>query len=207
MSIDPCDVRGRFERALVGAGSIHSGDAVFEELIARYGEAHRCYHTLEHIDACLTWLDWFYASAERPAEVELALWFHDAVYDPRRSDNERRSADLARERLRTLELPRAALDRIASCIESTERHDAEEGDSALVVDLDLTILGASAREFDRFERRVRQEYAHAPELLYRPARRRVLKRFLSRPVIYNVPVIREALELRARSNLERQILA
>ena len=199
------ELRDRFGRAVAAAGGGAPGQVVFDDLLARYGEAHRHYHTLEHVAACLAGLDRWRQAAERPEEVELALWFHDAIYDPHGGDSERRSADLARAQLAALGVPSGAIDRVARSVEATERHEARGGDEALVIDIDLAILGASPDEVDRFERRIRQEYAHVPDALYRAGRRQVLQGFLSRPAIYQVPPVRAALEARARANLQRLV--
>lgn len=199
------ELPSRFARALDEVGATLPADALFGELLSRYVEPHRHYHTLAHIDACLVWLDWFSASARHPAEVELALWFHDAVYDPRAGDNERRSADLARERLSAAGVTGAIVDRIVAHVLATEHHAAAGGDAALVVDLDLTILGAAARDFDRFETMIRREYGHVGEPEYVLGRRRVLEGFLSKDEIYVVPKIREEFEIRARANLSRRV--
>jgi predicted metal-dependent HD superfamily phosphohydrolase len=205
MNIDLRDLRARFGRAVAAAGGKRPPKEIFEELVARYGETHRHYHTLEHIDACLVWLDWFSSAAERPEEVELALWFHDVVYDPKRSDNERLSADLARDRLGSTGVPSAAIDRVASYVLSTERHAGDAGDSALVSDIDLTILGASSHKFETFESQIRREYAHVPEERYFPGRRAVLEGLLGRREIYRAQEIRAEFDARARANLKRRI--
>jgi len=200
------ELRSRFERAAVAAGATRATGAVFEMLVARYAEPHRHYHTLTHIDACLTWLDWFRALARHPEQVELALWFHDVVYDTRAGggQNERESARLACEALRELGVPRGKRDRIARHIRATEHHTAPQGDAALVVDLDLTILGARRCDFDGFEEQIRKEYAHVPEDQFRMGRRHVLESFLGRTAIFCAPQIRDELEARARGNLRRR---
>ena len=203
--LDFLDLRPRFERPLLAVGAQAPAADVYARLVARYSESHRSYHTLAHVDACLAWLDWYHGVAERPAEVELALWFHDAIYDPLASDNERRSAELARDELTALAVPRASRERIAAYVEVTERHFAT-GDGALVVDLDLTILAARPPDFARFEQQIRREYAHVPDPLFRAGRRQVLERFLLRPQIYQLQQLRDALERRARDNLERRIV-
>src|SRR3954469_13468337 len=116
------DLRLRFARASCAAGAASTEtaiDALFDALVARYGEPQRHYHTLAHIDACLGWLDWYRGSAKRPECVELALWFHDAVYDPRASDNERQSAELASEALHHLRVPSPTIAVIQAQIEAT----------------------------------------------------------------------------------------
>jgi predicted metal-dependent HD superfamily phosphohydrolase len=206
MNVNLSDLRQRFLRALSDSGVQRSGAALFDELLARYGEDHRRYHTLEHVDACLGFFDWYRGISLHPERVELALWFHDAVYDPRACDNERRSALLARARLGELGLCRAALDDIEAHVLATERHRGGTPDTDLVVDLDLAILGGRARTYARFEQAIREEYAHATEQAFAIGRRAVLAAFLARPEIYRVPALREELEARARLNLERRIL-
>jgi predicted metal-dependent HD superfamily phosphohydrolase len=205
VTIDVHALRSRFERAVEEAGGTRASQAAFAQLVARYAEAHRHYHTLAHIDACLRWLDLFRRVAEHPHEVELALWFHDVVYLPGRADNERRSAEFARLQLGALAVAAATVTRIARYVEATEQHSATGGDAALVADLDLTILGSPPSDFELFERQIRREYAHVPGPMYRVGRRRVLQRLVSRQVIYQVPQIRQQLETPARANLGRRI--
>lgn len=199
------ELRARFRRAALEAGAKGSCDEVFFELVARYGEPHRRYHTLAHVGACLVWLDWFSGSAAHPEEVELALWFHDSVYALGDAANERRSAELARTRLHALGVHTEAVDRIVSHVEATARHEANGGDAALVVDLDLAVLGARRRDFDAFERQIRLEYAHVPDVVYRAARRRVLEDFLRRKQIYRMAPLCAEFEASARANLTRRI--
>jgi predicted metal-dependent HD superfamily phosphohydrolase len=205
MVIDLEDLRSRFHRSAAAAGARRASDGVFEDLVRRYSEHHRHYHTLTHVDACLTWLDCFRNLARRPEEVELALWFHDAVYAPDEHGNERQSAELARKQLGALGVDAAAATRVARHIEGTEHHSSAQGDSALVIDLDLAILGAPAKDYDRFEDQIRREYAQVPEPMFKAGRCHVLQGFLLRPAIYNLPQIREKLEAPARANLARRI--
>src|SRR5579871_998988 len=127
------ELQARFRRASLDAGAVGSCDDVFLELVARYGEPHRHYHTLAHVGACLVWLDWFAGSAVHPEEVELALWFHDTVYALGDADNERRSAELARARLTALGVRGEAVERVVNHVEATARHETSGGDAALVV--------------------------------------------------------------------------
>jgi predicted metal-dependent HD superfamily phosphohydrolase len=171
----------------------------FERLVAAYRERHRRYHTLEHLEACLAEFDGVRALAQRPAEVELALWFHDAVCVAGRTDNEAKSADWARRVLRAAVVPDAVGARVAGCILAT-RHDPvpAEGDAALVVDIDHAVLGRSGEPFEAFERDVRAEYRWTSGFVYRRRRRRALKALLERPAIYTVPTFRERFETPAR---------
>lgn len=194
-------LQARFAAAVDAVGGASDGGETFQSLAARYTEPHRHYHNLEHIDACLAWLDWFAGSAQRRDEVELALWFHDAVYEPGSADNERVSADLARRGLGALGVSAASIERITNAIIATASHEAPVGDAALVVDIDLAILGATPRAFQRFEQQIRLEHAHVSEEAYRRGRSAVLQGFLSREHIFTTSAVATLLESRARTNL------
>ena len=199
--LDLTSLEQRFYRALQGAGGEPDGGPLFAELRAAYGEPHRHYHTLNHVDACLGWLDWSVGLAEHVCEVELALWFHDAVYEIGARDSEARSAKLADRRLQARGVPQASRDRITAHILATKDHHAQTPDGRLVVDIDLAILGAPPPIFQAYERAIGREYAHVPGPLFQLARRRVLGEFLRRKAIYSVAKIRAELEVRARGNL------
>ena len=183
--------------------TLNDADLRYADLARRYGEAHRAYHTLEHIEHCLDELEEARDLAERPEEVELALWLHDAVYDPRARDNEERSADLAKSFAVTRGIDG---DRTAGLVLAT-RHDSEPStpDSRLVVDIDLSILGQPVERFDKYERGIRQEYAWVPEPRFREVRAKILGGFLARPAIYRVAHFRVKYEARARENLRRSL--
>jgi len=176
------------------------------ELLAAYGEAQRHYHARQHLGECLALFDTHAAEAERPAEVALALWFHDAVYDVQAHDNEARSADWAREALRAAGADAAAAQRVHALVMAT-RHDAlpQGRDAQLLVDIDLAILGAAPARFAEYERQIRAEYAHVPPEVFEPRRRGILGRFLARDPLYLTPAIRAAREAQARINLRAAI--
>ena len=179
---------------------------VFERLIACYSERHRKYHTVRHLDECLGKLEELRTEATHPDEVELAIWFHDAIYDTRRQDNEARSAEWARATASAASLPAAVGERIYTLILVT-RHDAEprEPDERILIDVDLSILGAPPRRFDEYEEQVRAEYSWVPAIVFRAKRREILRGFLARPSIFHTRKFAEAYEARARANLERSI--
>ena len=178
-----------------------------ESLQAAWAGPRRHYHDSCHLGECLAWLQRWAAHAERPAEVALALWFHDAVYDPRAADNEALSAAWARRALAQAGADGAAAERVAGLILAT-RHDApaEEGrDAALLLDIDLAILGSPPERFARYDRDVRLEYDHVPAPLYRFGRAAVLRRFLARPLLYLTAPAAALLEAPARRNLAAAI--
>jgi len=179
---------------------------MFRRLRDAYSERHRHYHTVAHIDACLREFDPFRSLARFACEVEAALWFHDVIYAPRASDNESRSADLAAQFLASADVPSDACDRVHSHILAT-MHDAEPAypDSALVVDVDRSILGQDPVAFDAFETQVREEYKWIPGSLFRRKRAEVFRSLLERKRIYSTPQFRERYEAPARVNLKRAI--
>lgn len=136
-----------------GTAALHD---TFEELVARYSEPHRKYHTLRHLDECLATFAECRTLAERPAEVEVALWFHDAIYDTRSNRNEARSAALATAAVRDAGKSSECSQRIETLVMVTRHAASPTGtDAKVLVDVDLSILGAEPQRFDEYERQVR----------------------------------------------------
>jgi predicted metal-dependent HD superfamily phosphohydrolase len=196
----------RFRAAWQQVAGHAPGDVVFARLAARYAAPGRYYHTMAHVLATLDALRGAGAGLEHPAEAELALWYHDAVYDPQRNDNEAASAELAGRDLREAGASAQGIARLSALIMDT-RHvaPATSADGALVADADLAVLGAPADVFDSYDAAIRMEYAYVPEQAYRAARTAILSGFLARPSIYQTGVFRQAHEARARANLARAI--
>jgi predicted metal-dependent HD superfamily phosphohydrolase len=185
---------------------VSAPNEIFQDLIARYSEPHRKYHTMQHLDECFDKLQEIRAAAVHPNEIELALWFHDAIYDVKRQDNEERSADWARSTALATGLSISIAERVRALVMAT-RHDAMPNhvDEQILVDVDLSILGAKPDRFDEYERQVREEYHWIPDLLFEAKRRRVLTQFLERSKIFNTEQFLNSYEAQARTNLERSI--
>ena len=181
-------------------------EATLHALLAGYGEAHRAYHTLQHLGECLAHLSREQDGAERPAEVALALWFHDAIYDVHQHDNEARSADWARQAVLRAGLAPEVAERVHALVMAT-RHDAQPAgaDARLLVDIDLAILGATPARFAEYERQIRIEYAHVPPAVFEPRRRAILGGFLARDPLYLTAPMRARLEASARANLGQAV--
>lgn len=171
-------------------------------LLDHYREPQRHYHTLQHLRECFAAFDLLQDQAIRPGEIELAIWFHDAVYEPQRRDNEMLSADLAVDCLRQAGAGDVVVERVRDMILATQRHDAGgDGDCAILLDVDLAILGAAPARFAEYEAQIRAEYAHVPDEAYRAGRGRVLAGFLARPRLYLTDSFFERYERQARRNL------
>lgn len=178
----------------------------YAALTARYAETHRHYHTAQHISECLAHFDTARALCEHPHEVELALWFHDAIYQPRAKDNEEQSARWALSVMREAGIGAEPCQRVRSMIMKT-CHDAlpQTPDEAVLVDIDLSILGADSVRFDEYEIQVRAEYGWVPLFLFNRTRREILQGFLARPALYSTAHFHSQLETTARANLARAL--
>jgi len=175
-------------------------------LLDRYRESQRHYHTVQHLDECFARWPEIRSHAARPAEVELALWFHDAIYDTHRSDNEALSAALARDAALGLGVSLDSAQRISDLILCTRHAVEPEGaDAEALIDVDLSILGAAPARFDEYEDQVRSEYAWVAEETFRARRAEVLGQFLARRHIYSTRLFRERYEPLARANLARSL--
>ncbi|MDB5871487.1 MAG: hypothetical protein JWQ07_929 [Ramlibacter sp.] len=181
-------------------------EGLYNQLVASWAEEQRRYHTLQHLGECLALFDGVRGLARRPGEVALALWFHDAFYDARRSDNEQRSAEWARASVLEAGLSAEVADRVHALVMATCHADApQDPDAQLLVDVDLAILGAATERFDESNGQIRAEYAHVPEAEFRTGRHHILTRFLVRPRLYSTEHFHSALEARARENLQRAL--
>ncbi len=183
-------------------------DDSFADVAARYGEPHRHYHTLAHVEAGLDAVAELAPRAGVPdtAAVELAMWLHDVIYDTRSADNEARSAGYARSLLTTLDAPGTLADDVERLILVTAGHIPRAADEGLLVDADLAVLHAQAADYDAYAAAVRREYAWVPDAEFRAARARVLTDLLGHRPLFHTPAGR-AREPRARRNLEREIAA
>lgn len=180
----------------------------FETLLAAYSEKGRYYHTAVHVSACLRHLDACVSMVEFPREVEIALWFHDPIYKPLSSNNEKESADWAASFLSDHGATPAEVARVHRLVMVTE-HNAptQTKDEAVLVDIDLSILGADSATYDIFETGVRKEYRLVPSFFYRKKRAEILRGFVERPNIYTSGCFSAEVERQAKENLSNAVTA
>ncbi|ONK13540.1 metal-dependent phosphohydrolase [Streptomyces sp. MP131-18] len=176
---------------------------VQEELLARWDEPHRHYHTTTHLRDVLERLTPLREYADDPAAVVLAAWFHDAVYDPRAADNEEQSARLA-ERLLAGD-PRGG--EVARLVRLTADHDPADGDAngAALCDADLGVLAGAPAAYAAYAAAVRQEYGFVADDAFRAGRADVLRRLLALPRLFRTPHGRAHWEATARFNLHTEL--
>ena len=191
----PPDLRKRWRSLVARLGAVPGGtDPILSVLVGRYSEPHRRYHTLHHVADVLAQVDWLVAAGERvedPEAVELAAWFHDAVYQPGAPDNEAQSAQLATEALGGMGLASPRVERVASLVLATARHVPDGPDAAALCDADLAVLGRDREGYLRYARQIRSEWSHLDDARYRKGRTAVLRGFLERPLPYYTRTMRD----------------
>lgn len=199
-------LRERWGNLWVGIGAGSGASEIWEKLVRLHAEPHRAYHNMSHVEDCLFQLDLARSLAEKPDEIEIAIWFHDAVYDTGALDNEEKSALLARRSLTKHGIAENVASRISDLVIATKHNEPpQDPDAELLADIDLSIFGRSFEEFDLYEKRIRKEYDWVPEPEYRKARAGILNMFLSRGKIYRTVCFRDMFEASARTNLERSV--
>ncbi|WEH41184.1 hypothetical protein [Streptomyces sp. AM 2-1-1] len=204
------DLRIRWHEALVAARGGASGPDPLpyaENLLERWAEPQRKYHTTAHLTAVLDGIDVLAGHAGAPELVRLAAWFHDAVYRPDRSENEERSAALAERALPEAGVPAGATAEVARLVRLTETHDPDDGDrdGEVLCDADLAILAGGPKEYAHYTALVREEYGFVPDEAFREGRAGVLRQLLGLPRLFRTPYGAAEWESRARRNLTTEL--
>lgn len=181
--------------------------AAFDLLRQNYSEPHRAYHNLSHIQALLQHAESFRHKIQSDDTVAFAIWFHDAIYNTKKSDNEEKSAELAEEMLGKLCVPSETISAVKQMILATKTHELlnEAADLKLFLDFDLSILGAEEAIYQEYSRAIRKEYSWVPYFLYRKGRRKVLESFLKRERLYFTDSMKALYETQARGNIENEL--
>lgn len=186
-------------------------EAMLHQLVAAYTASGRHYHNLRHVELLLQAVQQQAEAVQDMPVVQLAVWFHDAVYNPLRDDNETRSAELALQFLAETTLPSDRQQRVAFLIERTKDHTQpqppDDPDLHLFLDADLGILGAPEAAYWEYARQVRKEYRLVPDILYRRGRCKVLEKLLHTSVLYQTETYRTRLDAAARRNLQAELHA
>ncbi|MFJ3145882.1 hypothetical protein ACIPJM_25965 [Streptomyces halstedii] len=207
---DASTLRRRWQDALVAVRGTASGPDPLpyaDHLLERWGEPQRRYHTTAHLAQVLDHVDTLAGHAADPDVVRLAVWFHDAVYRPDRSENEERSAALAERALPEAGVPDAATAEVARLVRLTVTHDPADGDrdGEVLCDADLAILASAPREYAAYAAQVREEYGFVPDDLFRAGRADVLRHLLGLPRLFRTPHGAGVWEPRARQNVTTEL--
>ncbi|WP_405195441.1 hypothetical protein [Streptomyces anulatus] len=178
-----------------------------ENLLARWAEPQRRYHTTAHLAAVLDCIDALAGHADDVHAVRLAAWFHDAVYRPDRTENEERSAALAERALSEAGVPEAVVAEVARLVRLTVTHDPADGDrnGEALCDADLAVLAGGPQEYGAYAARIREEFGFVPDGAFREGRAAVLRQLLGLPRLFRTPHGAAAWEARARHNLATEL--
>ncbi|MFD8149884.1 hypothetical protein ACFY3O_30750 [Streptomyces sp. NPDC001046] len=207
---DPEILRVRFVRALEAARGPAGGPdpaPYADNLLARWQEPARRYHTAEHLTAVLDRVDELERYARDPDVVRLAAWFHDAVYLPDRSENEERSARLAERALPEAGVPDRKVAEVARLVRLTVTHDpaGDDPDGQVLCDADLAVLASPPSAYAAYTAAVREEYHFVPNAAFRAGRAAILRQLLDLPRLFRTPHGAAEWEATARYNLASEL--
>ena len=139
------------------------------------------------------------------AAIRAAALFHDVVYDPRSSTNERDSAEVAVDALWRVGWPESRLALVHHLVEATAGHTAAGLEAAVLLDADLAILGADPALYAEYRDGVRFEYEFVDDEAWRVGRAAVVRSFLDRDHIYSTTAMFAAREAQAHINLAAEL--
>jgi len=184
----------------------------FEVLCTLYGEEHRAYHDLMHIEYCLRQLDVHRALAQDADAVEMALWFHDVIYNTHPQPkglpgNEARSAAVAEEILCMAGFELAFRQKVVDLIMVT-RHlpgGAKTPDEMLMADIDWSPMGWSWEQFQESRRKIRHEYGHLSDEVFNAGRRKFLLETRDHTPMFYLTEFRQRFEARVYDNIAREL--
>ncbi len=202
------DLRARWKGLMQGLPDPDAqSEAVFQRLIDAHAEPHRRYHGLDHLRALFELLDMHATQAGNRSELDMAVWWHDAVYDPTASDNEDQSADMAQRDLTRLGAPTDVIDRTHALILATKSHFTAPSmaDGDLFLDADIAILGAPAHVYDAYAGNVRTEYGFVPDDAFAKGRSGFLRHALSMPRLFRTDIFEGEFSKQARVNMQREL--
>jgi len=192
----------RWKNLFKRVGCNISPDEQFKSLVKAYSEKHRAYHNLNHLEQCLKEFDKVKSYLDLPDLVEIAIWYHDAIYNTRSDRNEEESALLAERDLNDFGIIKESIKTVHDLILSTKHNDEPKySDTKYLIDIDLSILGSAPNIFQEYENNIRKEYKWVPIFLFRKKRVEVLKSFLRRKHIFYTKLFREKYEYQARINI------
>lgn len=179
---------------------------LWEDIVARYSEPGRYYHTMQHLENMYRHLQAIFMHIDKKEEVLFALFYHDIIYDPLRKDNEAQSASYAKDILTKLGSPADRIANVTQLIEATAGHKFHQQSHVnYFLDVDLSILAGTADSYDEYAANVRKEYSMYPDNEYRQGRKQVLQSFFSGERIFKTDYFFEKCEALARKNIAREL--
>jgi predicted metal-dependent HD superfamily phosphohydrolase len=178
----------------------------FEELVKSYQARERYYHDLTHIVNLQKLYEEYKPSLMDTDVVFFAIWFHDAVYNTWKNDNEEKSAALAKTVLSKTNISAERLQKVVDYILATKTHETNgDDDLSFFLDFDMSILGSEETIYDIYTKQISDEYSFYPTFLYNRGRKKVLESFLEKTSIYKTPIFKNLFEQSARANIKGEL--
>lgn len=202
-TIDALKPRWRTHVQMLGNFNADIVGRLFDNLCASYAGPNRHYHTLTHLNTFFDCLELHADEIGDPARLAFAAWYHDIVYDPRRSDNEAKSAERAMKELDNLGAGGELRSHVVQLILATKDHisGGRDYDDDIFLDADFAILGAPEETYRQYVRDVRAEYAHVNDHDWKAGRGTFLKKITAAPRIFRTGIFEGAYAEQARINI------
>ncbi len=179
---------------------------LWTEIEGCYSVETRYYHNLDHIAYMVSKAMEYKKQLADQDTLMFSIFYHDIVYDPQRGDNEERSAEIARQRLTSLEVPQEKIARCTQQILATYDHlNYNDNDTEYLLDFDLAYLGESRQNYRDYCSKIRKEYYVYRDAIYQTKRAKALQNFLDRDYIFHTDEFRHQYEKQARENLSLEL--
>ena len=180
-----------------------------DEVISLYSSPKRHYHNLDHIEALLRLYGRHEQLLNAPNAVNFAIWYHDAIYNASKNDNEKKSAELAQRHLSSMGVAQKTINQCSQLIMATKNHELPEVmssfDIKFFLDIDLSILASTRKAYMEYTKQIRREYSIYPDFLYYKGRKKVLQHFLNMETIYKTELFQNLWEETARNNILHEL--
>lgn len=181
----------------------------YQHLTELYNSEDRFYHNLSHIEALLKLSEEHRHLLESQKSIDFVIWYHDAIYDASKSNNEEESAQLAKKDFAKLGLDANIIENCYDLIIATKTHqlskDLDSFDSQFLLDIDLSILASERDQYIEYTQQIRKEYTIYPDSIYKEGRKKVLMHFLEMEHIYKTDLFQNLWESKAKENLSYEI--
>ena len=182
---------------------------LYEQIVECHSESHRYYHTLTHLSAIFEDLNSLRLDQNSPSThcIHFAVWFHDIIYKPGSTFNEKESAKFAEKALSTLGVPAEMIKKTTYMIKCTEQHNNPQQDenTQIFLDADMAIIGVGSVAYQRYTGKIKKEFASVPDVLYQLGRKRFIEAALNEKRIFQTDYFFSRFEKQARINLSNEL--
>ena len=170
-----------------------------------YSQKNRYYHNLMHLENMILSFNKYHSEIQSPNETLYAIFYHDIVYNAKKTDNELKSAEFALSILpKEITINRTL---VFNMIVATKQHEHNKNeDTNWLIDFDLEILAKDWEDYQNYYEQIRKEYKIYPDFLYKPGRKKALQHFLESTNLFQTETYRMLYETKARENIQKEIV-